>query len=46
MHYDGIQLVFGGVIRVEVNGRKILVKYGGKFNDIGRLGDFGDDGGY
>jgi len=30
---------------MEVYGREIMVKYGGNFDNIGGLGDFGNDGG-
>lgn len=43
MSYNGLQLVFDGMIQGEGDGRKILVKYGVMFSDIGGLGDFGDD---
>lgn len=43
--YSGLQMIFDGMIQVEIDGRKIMVKYGGKFDDIGGLGDFGNDGG-
>lgn len=45
MSYNGLELVFNGMIEVEFNGRKILVKNGVNFSGIGRLGDFDNDSG-
>lgn len=42
--YYAFQLVLGGVLKVKLYGGKILVKHGVKFNDVGGLSTFGDNG--
>lgn len=42
-HY-GLKLVLDGVVMVKFDEGKILVKHHIEFNDVGGMGNFGDNG--
>lgn len=41
---NGLQVLFDGMIKVEIDGRKVFVKYGGDIDGVNRLGEFDDNG--